>query len=102
VVNVNVWLTPTAANLDPRTGGMTVFKDLWADILPNGNNKRVTAADYYKLEALVAEHATNNWTVPYARNRATMFNSALFHKTDSFAFKDDYKSRRINLAFLFG
>jgi hypothetical protein len=31
-----------------------------------------------------------------------VFDSDLFHATDEFTFKDDYRSRRINITMLFG
>ena len=96
-VNVNVWITPTEANLDPDSGGLVVFKVLpprgWSWEVA-GRGKRA------EVEALVAKDSANNWTVPYARNRAVVFDSALFHKTDDFRFKGGYKNRRINLTFL--
>jgi hypothetical protein len=54
------------------------------------------------LDELVAGHASNNITVPYAQNRAVIFDSSLVHKTDTFRFAKGYENRRINLTFLFG
>ena len=41
-------------------------------------------------------------TIPYAENRAAIFNSSLFHETDTFSFKAGYVNRRINITMLFG
>ena len=41
-------------------------------------------------------------TVPYRQNRALIFNSDLFHKSDRCRFKDGYESRRLNLTLLYG
>ena len=41
-------------------------------------------------------------TVPYRANRAVIFNSDLFHETDTIRFKDGYLNRRINVTMLFG
>ena len=98
-VNINVWLTPTEANLDPTTGGLVVYKILPYEGWSWENGGR---GEHTKIDSFLAKHAASNWTVPYQRNRAVMFDSALFHKTDGFRFKSDYKSRRINLTFLFG
>jgi len=48
--------------------------------------------------------STGNWnlTVPYVQNRAVLFDSTYFHRTDDIAFKKGYKNRRINLTFLYG
>ena len=40
--------------------------------------------------------------IPYRANRAVVFNSDLFHETDDIAFKDDFRSRRINITLLYG
>ena len=40
--------------------------------------------------------------IPYKQNRLVIFDSALFHKTDFFKFKEGYKDRRINLTIMFG
>ena len=40
--------------------------------------------------------------VPYRQNRAVIFNSDLFHKTDDIRFKDGYENRRINITMLYG
>lgn len=41
-------------------------------------------------------------SIPHRANRAVIFKSTLFHRTDSFTFKSDYLSRRINISLLFG
>ena len=43
-----------------------------------------------------------NLTVPYVQNRAIMFDSTYFHRTDDINFKPGYKNRRINVTFLYG
>jgi hypothetical protein len=40
--------------------------------------------------------------VPYRGNRGVIFNSELFHKSDSIRFKDGYENRRINVTMLYG
>lgn len=40
--------------------------------------------------------------IPYRTNRPVIFNSDLFHETDEIAFRDDYLSRPINMALLYG
>jgi hypothetical protein len=40
--------------------------------------------------------------VPHKQNRAVIFNSDLFHETDTINFKEGYENRRINVTMLFG
>jgi hypothetical protein len=40
--------------------------------------------------------------VPHRANRAVIFKSALFHKTDDCRFRAGYLDRRINVSLLFG
>ena len=40
--------------------------------------------------------------VPYRANRAVIFDSDLFHETDTIRFKDGYLNRRINVTMLYG
>ncbi len=41
-------------------------------------------------------------TVPYRANRAVIFDSNLFHKTDVIRFAGGYENRRINITMLYG
>ena len=41
-------------------------------------------------------------TIPYRANRAVIFDSDLFHKTDRIDFKSGYLNRRINVTMLYG
>ena len=53
-----------------------------------------------RIEDFLAEAETV--TIPYACNRALLFHSNLFHKSDSIRFKDGFENRRINITMLFG
>lgn len=97
-VNVNLWLTPDEANLDPNTGGLVVFT---AKPPPQWNfDQYNTNTDFVVKELL--EPNFSNVTVPYRYNRAVLFDSALFHQTDAFSFRQGYENRRINLTLLYG
>ena len=66
-----------------------------------------TAEEYNQRGAEFADEllrSTNfeNVTIPYRQNRIVVFDSALYHKTDSFRFREGYENRRINLTLLFG
>lgn len=98
-INVNIWLTPDSANLDANSGGLVVYTvkppEEWD--FQNYNNNW----DLIKKELLEPANYANI-TVPYKQNRAVIFDSALFHKTDEFRFKAGYENRRINLTILYG
>ena len=98
-VNVNLWLTPDEANLDPNSGGLVIFTAKppadWDFKEYNTNTERV-------MEELLKPTNFANVTVPHRQNRAVLFDSALFHHSDEFKFKKGYENRRINLTILYG
>jgi len=97
-VNLNFWLTPDEANLDPACGGLVVYDvPSPADWSPADYN-----ANPAKMYAYLKENGAKSVTVPYRCNRAVLFNSALFHETDTIRFKEGYENRRINVTYLFG
>lgn len=99
-VNVNFWITPNEANLDPDTGGLVVY-DKEA---PKEWNFKDYNSDQNKPKILswLKEAGAEAVRIPYRANRAIVFNSDLFHETDEISFKDDYLSRRINITLLYG
>jgi hypothetical protein len=98
-VNVNIWITPDEANLDPNSGGLVVFTVKppadWDIMKYNSDTEKV-------YEELLKPAGFRNVTIPYRENRAVLFDSALFHQTDKFHFKPGYPNRRINLTILYG
>lgn len=98
-VNVNVWLTPDEANLDPTSGGLVVFT---AKPPRDWDFRRFNTDTDEVHELLLKPTGYANVTVPHKQNRAILFDSALFHHTDKFSFKPGYENRRINLTFLYG
>jgi len=104
LVNINIWLTPDSANLDPTSGGLVVY-----DKAPDPAEVFGQAFDLWnnflfaeqRLEWL-RENGAANVTVPYRANRAVMFDSKRLHATDRYDFKTGYENRRINLTLLFG
>eukprot|EP00536_Pseudo-nitzschia_multiseries_P005610 jgi/Psemu1/12967/gm1.12967_g len=98
-VNVNLWLTPNDANLDPNSGGLVIYTvkppQDWDFELYNRDTDFV-------YEHLIQPSGFANVTVPFRENRAVIFDSALFHTTDEFKFRKGYKNRRINLTLLYG
>ncbi len=99
-VNVNFWITPNEANLDPETGGLVV----WDKEAPRDWNFREYNNDRnrQKIFDWLAGAGAQAVRIPYRANRAVVFNSDLFHETDRFSFKDEYASRRINITLLYG
>ena len=99
-VNVNFWITPDDANLDPTSGGLIVWDkeapDEW-DFKEYNSEKNTQ-----KIREFLERNHAKALTVPYRQNRAVIFNSNLFHETDQLAFKKDYESRRINVTLLYG
>jgi hypothetical protein len=102
-VNVNFWITPATANLNPESGGLIVYNtpaplewDFNAYNAYNYNNSEEKIVKY--LENGSREKSI----VPYNENRVVIFNSNLIHETDRFEFKEGYENRRINVTMLFG
>jgi len=98
-VNVNLWLTRDEANQDEDSGGLVIFTakppDDWDFAKFNTDTERVR-------KEILEPTNFHNITVPYRENRAVMFDSALFHHTDTYKFKEGYQNRRINLTILYG
>jgi tetratricopeptide (TPR) repeat protein len=99
-VNVNFWITPDEANLDPAHGGLVV----WNKEAPKEWNFREynSTAMEPKIREFLRQSGAQAVTVPYRCNRAVIFNSDLFHETDHITFKDGYQHRRVNITLLYG
>ena len=98
-VNLNIWLTPDDANLDPASGGLVVYtaKPPATATAEEYNQRGAEFAD-----ELLRSTAYENVTIPYRQNRIVVFDSALYHKTDWCSGSGGYENRRINLTLLFG
>jgi Flp pilus assembly protein TadD len=97
-VNVNFWITPDEANLDPEHGGLVV----WDVPAPMGWDFAKYNDDVPAARDFLARSGARPVTVPHRANRAVIFDSDLFHETDRIAFKDGYLNRRINITLLYG
>lgn len=97
-VNVNFWITPDEANLNPDSGGLVV----WNVAAPADWDPEVYNRDEGRIRAFLAEAGAQAISVPYRANRAVIFDSGLFHETDAFQFKHGYLSRRLNVTMLYG
>lgn len=97
-VNLNFWITPDEANLDPESGGLIVY-----DVpSPASWSFRKYNVDEEAIHDFLQKNRSSSRKIPYRCNRAALFNSTLFHETDQIRFKEGYENRRINITYLFG
>lgn len=97
-VNVNFWITPDQASLQPERGGLVVWDKeapLDWDFQDYNNNAP-------RIMAFLEHTQARSWTVPHRQNRVVLFNSDLFHRTDDYRFRPGYVNRRINITLLYG
>ena len=97
-VNVNFWITPDEANLDPETGGLTV----WTAEAPADWEFNKFNSDAAALKSLIDAPGVRRIEVPHAQNRALIFNSDLIHGSQPVNFAPGYENRRINVTMLYG
>lgn len=97
-VNVNFWITPDEANLDPESGGLVI----WDKPAPLEWNFAQYNGAGQAVRDFLAQAGARSVTVPYRANRAVIFDSDLFHETDRISFKEGYLNRRINITMLYG
>jgi Tetratricopeptide repeat len=97
-VNVNFWITPESANLDPTTGGLVVYgvdaPPHWDFVTYNGRSDII--------KPFLQRQDAKSIVIPYKQNRAIIFNSDLFHGTQELKFRPGYQNRRINVTMLYG
>ena len=97
-VNVNFWITPDDANLDPESGGLIV----WDVPAPQEWDFAQYNKDTQAARRFLKQADAKPTKIPYRSNRAVIFDSNLFHETDTIAFKEGYLNRRINITLLYG
>ncbi len=97
-INVNFWITPKEANLNPQSGGLIVY-DVEA---PKDWDFKTYNHDEKRIRKELEKSQGNTHVIPYNENRAVVFNSNLFHETDDYEFQEGYENRRINVTILFG
>ena len=100
-VTFNFWITPDDANLIPDRGGLVVYTKEQPDDWDwrYYNNKKYSPAVSREIAEFLADADTV--TIPYRENRAALFRSNLFHKSDEIYFKDGFENRRMNITLLF-
>lgn len=97
-INVNFWITPDHANLDPEGGGLHLYdvpapRDWDFDMYNRGGDR---------IRALLQSQGAKPTVIPYRHNRAVIFDSDLFHATPALSFRDGYTNQRMNVTFLYG
>ena len=92
------WITPDDANLDPEHGGLVV----WDVAAPLDWDFARFNSDEKAMRDFLRDHDAKAVTIPYRANRAVIFDSDLFHQTDTIRFKGGYQNRRINITLLYG
>jgi hypothetical protein len=97
-VNINFWITPDEANLDPESGGLVV----WNVAAPLDWDFAKFNKDETAIRDFLANSGATAITVPHRANRAVIFDSDLFHQTDVIRFREGYRNRRINITLLYG
>jgi len=97
-INVNFWITPDEANLAPDSGGLV----LWDKQAPDDWDFEAYNKDTARMHEYLQRSGASAITVPHRQNRAVIFNSDLFHKTDVIRFRPGYENRRINITMLYG
>src|SRR5262249_42116264 len=97
-ISVNLWLTPSVANLDPGHGGLAVC------LVPPPPDWQIADydADRNRAVAFWKQNAGQPLTIPYRENRAVVFEARLLHRSDAPEFDTSYENHRINLTLLFG
>jgi hypothetical protein len=97
-VNVNFWIAPDEANLDPDSGGLVI----WDKAAPRDWEFSKFNRDVSAIRDFLSENGSQKIVVPHRANRAVIFDSDLFHETDAIRFRPGYENRRINVTLLYG
>jgi len=97
-INVNFWVTPDEANLDPDSGGLEVYDEA----APLDWNFAAYNSDQKAIREYLDRTGSRSVNVPHRQNRAVLFHSDLFHRTGDIHFREGYLNRRINVTMLYG
>ncbi len=97
-INVNLWLTPDAYNLDTDTGGLILYPQSPPS---HWDLERYTLSTEQMQQWIMAQKISPV-TIPYRQGRMVVFNSRFLHQTQDFNFSSEPGQRRLNLTLLFG
>lgn len=101
-VTFNFWIGPDDASLDAEHGGLVLYRREqpmdwdWTDI-----NLRKNAPDVKARIGAFLDGA-EQVSVAHRPNRAVLFTSNMFHRSDRFLFREGFANRRTNVTLLFG
>lgn len=99
-LNLNLWVTPTAANLNPEAGGLIIYDQAapaeWSFNQYNHSDQIPQIYDFLKRSQAIPHR------VAYRQNRAVLFSSDLFHEADQLVFEPGFVNMRLNITLLFG
>ena len=97
-VSINFWITPDAANLEPDYGGLVLHDT------PPPPEWRIAGydQDVGAIREFLDREGSARTIVPHRENRAVIFDSNLFHQSDTVDFKPGHENHRINITLLFG
>jgi tetratricopeptide (TPR) repeat protein len=101
-VNLNFWITPDEANLDAESGGLVVWDKEAPPHWSFDEFNTSTEAGQARIRKFLDDSGARMIRVPHRQNRAVLFNSDLFHRTDRIRFREGYENRRINITMLMG
>jgi tetratricopeptide (TPR) repeat protein len=101
-VNLNFWITPDEANLDPDRGGLLVWDREAPPDWGFDEFNTSTPDGQARIRRYLETSGARMVRVPHRQNRAVLFNSDLFHRTDHIRFREGYGNRRINITMLMG
>jgi tetratricopeptide (TPR) repeat protein len=97
-INVNFYIAPDEANLDPESGGM----DVWNVSPESEQHMRRLNGDETAAKEFLARSRARLTRIPHRANRAVIFRSDLIHKTSDCRFAEGYLNKRINISLLYG
>jgi hypothetical protein len=97
-VNINCWVTPEEC-LDLETGNNGL--DIWKIYPPEDWEHQDYNGNAVKSLKFIEENSASRLSFEYRFNRAIMFDSKFFHKTQPVVAKPGYENRRINYTFLY-
>ena len=95
--NVNIWCTPDESIEDTTKNGLLIYDVFRPEDWHWGEYNRHVD----KIRGYLEEQEANPYLVSYKYNRATIFNSGLFHETDDVSTKPGDSNKRINMTFMY-
>ena len=96
-ININIWVTPIWCVKDHSKNGLKV----WDQKHPDNWSWDQYNRDTGEIDEFLESKNAKERKIPYAFNRATIFDSAYFHATDDVHMHPGHHNKRINFTFMF-